>query len=93
MSRDGINIYYYVITIALVLFNICPRISPSGFCCVWTLTYVCSLCIPEVRVDSSLPAIGPSRLAAVMVPSDNKTSPVIIAAAAAAVVGDLLWIM
>ena len=46
----------------------CPRISPSGFWSVWTLTYALPSSISLIRSDICFPDNGPLRSAEVIVP-------------------------
>src|SRR5215510_12872321 len=47
---------------------ICPLISPSGWPCVWTLTYVSPLFIALIRSPNVLPCIGPVSDESVILP-------------------------
>ena len=51
--------------------DICPLISPLGFCLVCTLTYALPSFISLTKSDICLPFNGPSRFAKVKIPCDK----------------------
>src|ERR1051325_5036745 len=52
-------------------YDICPRISPLGFCLVRISAYACPAFIILARSETCLPFKGPCRFEDVIVPSDN----------------------
>src|SRR5919197_4544125 len=55
--------------------SICERISPLGFCTVWTLAYASLSFIILMRSGIRLPANNPSKLSAIILPCTSVLLP------------------